>query len=576
MRATLHFSLLAATLSPTLVHSSPILFTQEYNSSPRSSTQALSESSRPGGVFSSHSPLIRAGSPGLGLGLLGLGSGNGGNGGDASSGSSYAQGGDNLRNDVDDPSNASASSSARLHWKRCQSRPGASGPAGPAPLQQEPNAGVNTNTADDSTGGNPPGGNVPSQSSNSPAQPNQPPPNTDGSPTVPQTSEPDQSTDESTPAVPVLLAPGSNNPSEGSDPPDPQRGSDNPIFPNEPFCDDLFSESLINLWSNNGGDAGDASVGGAKDPGSSTFSGSGGDASGGSVFAAPALINILSNNGGDGGIANSGAIFSKRQDATSYSGPGGDASGGSTEMICSRRLMSRTLDESKGSEDTSSGPRLFGLFARLKKKRDDPPAAYSGKGGDAPGGSIQGDHALINVGSGNGGDGGDAQSGSAYAHGPGAKAYSGAGGNAGGGDVIGRGLVNVRSGRTGDLHLSPRRRDASARPDQGKYPASGGIGARQHYGFAFTNTWPGNGGNGGDASSRDAYAYSRGPSAYSGSSGDALGRPVTGGRYNKAWKRDGNGRNDSGAAAYAGAGGNAAGGSVYGSGGLSKSGKVDR
>lgn len=93
MRATLHFSLLAATLSPSLVHSSPIPFVQSHNSSPRSSSQALSGSGRPGGAFSSSSLLTRGGGGGLGLGLLGVGSDNGGNGGDASSGSSYAQGG---------------------------------------------------------------------------------------------------------------------------------------------------------------------------------------------------------------------------------------------------------------------------------------------------------------------------------------------------------------------------------------------------------------------------------------------------------------------------------------------------
>lgn len=93
MRATLHISLLAATLSPSLVHSSPIPFVQNYNSSPRSSAQGLSDSSRPGGVFSGRSLLTHGGSRSYGLGLLGLGSSNGGNGGDASSGSSYAQGG---------------------------------------------------------------------------------------------------------------------------------------------------------------------------------------------------------------------------------------------------------------------------------------------------------------------------------------------------------------------------------------------------------------------------------------------------------------------------------------------------
>jgi hypothetical protein len=92
MRATLHISLLAVTLSPSLVHSSPIPFTQNYNSSPRSSAQALSESSRPGGVLSTRSLLTRGGSRGYGhgLGFLDLDSNNGGEGGDASSGNSYA------------------------------------------------------------------------------------------------------------------------------------------------------------------------------------------------------------------------------------------------------------------------------------------------------------------------------------------------------------------------------------------------------------------------------------------------------------------------------------------------------
>lgn len=93
MRATLHISLLAATLSPSLVQSSPIPFAQNFNSSPRPSAQAISESNRPGGVFSSRSTLTHGGSRSFGLGLLGLGSSNAGDGGDASSGSSYAQGG---------------------------------------------------------------------------------------------------------------------------------------------------------------------------------------------------------------------------------------------------------------------------------------------------------------------------------------------------------------------------------------------------------------------------------------------------------------------------------------------------
>jgi hypothetical protein len=93
----------------------------------------------------------------------------------------------------------------------------------------------------------------------------------------------------------------------------------------------------------------------------------------------------------------------------------------------------------------------------------------------------------------------------------------------------------------------------------------------------------GNGGDGGDAHSGDAFAFGPGASAYSGPGGDASGGSVdvTDGRYDKHWKRgkhlsmnaetaadnplrDGGHGSDSGPAAYSGAGGNAAGGNVYG------------
>lgn len=79
---------------------------------------------------------------------------------------------------------------------------------------------------------------------------------------------------------------------------------------------------------------------------------------------------------------------------------------------------------------------------------------------------------------GNGGDGGDASSGSAYAYGPGAKAYSGPGGNAAGGDVHRRTTpVDVRttgSKRTLYLRFSPRENYDPAHPGAGKYTTSEG------------------------------------------------------------------------------------------------------
>ena len=86
---------------------------------------------------------------------------------------------------------------------------------------------------------------------------------------------------------------------------------------------------------------------------------------------------------------------------------------------------------------------------------------------------MKGGHALINIGSGqssalplnqlpdidnqgNGGHGGDASSGTAYAHGPEAKAYSGAGGKATGGNVDRRALINIRTGKASDFRFSPQ------------------------------------------------------------------------------------------------------------------------
>jgi hypothetical protein len=57
---------------------------------------------------------------------------------------------------------------------------------------------------------------------------------------------------------------------------------------------------------------------------------------------------------------------------------------------------------------------------------------------------------------GNGGHGGNASSGTAYANGGGAKAYSGAGGKATGGSVDRRALINIRAGKGFDFRFSPQ------------------------------------------------------------------------------------------------------------------------
>ena len=57
---------------------------------------------------------------------------------------------------------------------------------------------------------------------------------------------------------------------------------------------------------------------------------------------------------------------------------------------------------------------------------------------------------------GNGGQGGDASSGTAYANGSGARAYSGAGGKAIGGNVDRRALINIRTGKASDFRFSPQ------------------------------------------------------------------------------------------------------------------------
>jgi len=110
--------------------------------------------------------------------------------------------------------------------------------------------------------------------------------------------------------------------------------------------------------------------------------------------------------------------------------------------------------------------------------------AYSGAGGDASGGDVEGGDGLINLSSGNGGDGGDASSGSAVAYGKGAKAYSGPGGDASGGSV---------------------------NAEKDKKPSYYGKGyGYGHRWSSIADVASGNGGDGGDASSGDAVAVSDG------------------------------------------------------------------
>lgn len=132
-----------------------------------------------------------------------------------------------------------------------------------------------------------------------------------------------------------------------------------------------------------------------------------------------------------------------------------------------RRGMPITLYEHRGRYQH---PLLDGA-----NERDSGAEAYTGAGGNASGGNVEGGGGLINLFSGayrtlgrsiapdrlsdNGGDGGDASSGDAFAFGEGAKAkaYSGPGGNASGGSIKDEkpgyghgyrsgGLVDVASG----------------------------------------------------------------------------------------------------------------------------------
>lgn len=87
-------------------------------------------------------------------------------------------------------------------------------------------------------------------------------------------------------------------------------------------------------------------------------------------------------------------------------------------------------------------------------------------------------HSLIRTevsNTGNGGNGGDASSGSAFAHGTGAKAYTGAGGNAAGGDVGRREPINSPTSKKMPYpRLSPRDKYVPTHRGTGKFASSGG------------------------------------------------------------------------------------------------------
>jgi hypothetical protein len=107
---------------------------------------------------------------------------------------------------------------------------------------------------------------------------------------------------------------------------------------------------------------------------------------------------------------------SKRYASASYSGAGGNASGGSVKNHCSRhREVSRTLADSETSKHSFTGSRsgsslfalrrnfgassstlIFSLF-QPNSCQDDMPTAYLGVGEDASGGSIKGGHGLIDI-----------------------------------------------------------------------------------------------------------------------------------------------------------------------------------
>jgi len=152
-----------------------------------------------------------------------------------------------------------------------------------------------------------------------------------------------------------------------------------------------------------------------------------------------------------------GNAYAHDHGASTHSGPGGNASGGSVNGKRYDRAEKRDDDDGRGS-----GAK-----------------AYTGSGGNASGGSVEGGGGLINLLSGNGGDGGDASSGSAFAYGKDAKAYSGHGGDASGGSV------------EDEVHEEPGH----------------GYGHRSD---GIIDVASGNGGDGGDASSGDAIAVSGG------------------------------------------------------------------
>jgi len=263
--------------------------------------------------------------------------------------------------------------------------------------------------------------------------------------------------------------------------------------------EDGYLLPLLDLFSGEAGDGGDASSGnafGGMDRRESTqsnhnsYTGTAGQADGGNAYSAPALANAVSDNAGHGGEANSGhagdlpppsnahshsrtspthAHHHHRSNSVSngnaFTGAGGQANGGSTN---DGSLLAIAGDNAgsgghAGSGDAYGAARTFSHSWGRKRDSTANGNAYTGNGGQANGGNVNcGDYdglpALLNLFAYNAGDGGDASSGNAIggsrrsdstANG---NAYTGTGGQANGGSVNGDcgALINIFSGSAGD------------------------------------------------------------------------------------------------------------------------------
>ncbi|KAI0067899.1 hypothetical protein BV25DRAFT_887017 [Artomyces pyxidatus] len=302
-----------------------------------------------------------------------------------------------------------------------------------------------------------------------------------------------------------------------------------------------------------------------------TYSGSAGNAAGGSVAGSSGLVNIMSNNAGDGGMANSGDAM--RRDTDTHTGPGGDASGGSVY----------TADDDDDPTEFSQFRRTVQQFRRAE--------AYSGSGGKAPGGSVNSQPALINLIS---SDGGRAKSGSVRGRVERrGNAYSGPGGNAAGGSVYGGSDVSdFNDSNAGDrerssfsrAHGRDMKRDSAYSGSGGNATGGSVFSGLGHGGLDLISLLSNNAGDGGDAKSGNAVSRRAfvERDSYSGMGGNASGGSAHGvsGLVNVLFGNAGNGGHATSGSvhsrdfqfkrgtAYSGAGGNATGGDVEGGGGM--------